>query len=122
MKLVLALPLLIMAACGKNAAPTQGDLSPMSIEKFSVTGRVAPITPAMDELLAYLHREFGETAGDLDALQAKDLAFFGTLQFADRTEHIWQFPCSSETGCWLRVTEALSGGSTYWSVDAPPGA
>ena len=94
----------------------------MPNEQFSVTGRTAPINPPIAELLAYLHREFGETLDDPDALQAKDLAFFGTLQFADRTEHVWQFPCSSETGCWLRVTETQSQIITDWSVNAPPGA
>ena len=94
----------------------------MPPESFSVISREPPAQPTTDELLAYLHREFGESSDDPDALQAQDLIYFGTLRFSDRIEHVWHFPCISEAGCWLRFTEGPSGGVTAWSVSPPPGA
>ena len=123
MKKYLGLLLLVsVAACNSDARSDSDIAVSMVTEQFSMISQVEPLSPPKDELIAYLHREFGESPDAPDALQAKDLTFFGTLQFADRIEHIWKFPCSSDTGCWLRVTEGPSGGATAWSVSAPPGA
>lgn len=93
----------------------------MISEPLSVTSRVEPSTPSTDELVAYLHREFGECPDYPDALQSRDLRFSGAFQFAHRTEHVWQFPCSSERGGWLRVVEDSLSGFTGWSTEPPPG-
>lgn len=116
------LTMLLLTACGSGADPNQEGALAMPSAQPPVIARVAPASPSADELVAYLHLEFGESPTDPGALEAKDLEFFGTVKFPDRTEHIWQFPCSADTGCWLRVTENSTGSVTNWSDDPPPGA
>jgi hypothetical protein len=114
--------ILLLAACDAGVDPKQAEVFAMPSSEHSVISRVAPANLPVSEIVAYLHREFGESPEDPSALDAKDLAFFGSLKFADRTEHIWRFPCSADTGCWLRVTEYSTGSMMAWSVNAPPGA
>ena len=92
----------------------------MSSDSFSLVSRKEPPSPPLSELVAYLHRAFGESPEDEGALKAGDLLFFATLKFADRVEHIWRFPCASETGGWLRVSDGPGIGSMNWSVNPPP--
>lgn len=110
----------MLTACNRSDSRDPSVAIPGPADGFSVASHAAPADVSLDVLLAYLHQEFGETPADPDALQAKDLTFFGTLQFTDRTEHVWRFPCSATTGCWLRVTQRASGRMIGWSVDAPP--
>jgi hypothetical protein len=112
----------ILTACGGGGGPDGGSTSPASSTPFSIVSRAAPDDVATTDLLAYLGREFDEQPDDPGALQAADLTFFATLQFSDRVEHIWSFPCAVPTGCWLRVTQRASDSTTGWSIDAPPEA
>jgi hypothetical protein len=91
----------------------------VNADSFSVVSRKQPSSPFLAELVAYLNREFGESPEDEGALKERDLLFFATLKFADRVEHIWRFPCASETGGWLRVSDGPGSGSMNWSVNPP---
>lgn len=110
----LVMAILLVAACS-NAGNEYA-------EQYQVVSRTPPATPSASELVEYLHLEFGEDASDADALRAEDLSFFGTISFPDRTEHVWKFPCSAKTGCWVRVVFGKTGSVLMWSSVPPPGA
>ena len=49
-----------------------------------------------DDIVEYLHLEFGEEAGDPEALKRKELRYVGLFLFEDFPTHFWSFPCESE--------------------------
>lgn len=115
---LVVLLLVMLGGCGGTTA--SNPQAAVANAAPNVISRSAPAGVRTDELVSYLHLEFGESPGDRNALKASDLSFVATLQFADRVEHVWRFPCVSETGCWLRVTKTPSQEWIGWSADPPP--
>ncbi|WP_024869328.1 hypothetical protein [Pseudoxanthomonas suwonensis] len=116
-----ALAACLLAGCGSGG--TGDGVEPAAAaERYTVVDRTPPARFPVADLLEYLHLEFGEFADEPGALKAEDLVYFGTLRFDDRVEYIWKFPCSTPTGCWLRVTERPAHTVTGWDATPPPGA
>jgi len=73
-----------------------------------------------NELLEYLHLEFGEGKDDPDALQPADLKYVGARTDGAALVHFWEFPSGSGKS-WATVCVTDDGYDLSTSLEGPDG-
>jgi hypothetical protein len=82
--------------------------------------RTNPPPGIENEILEYLHLEFGEDKDDPDALQAAELKYVGAREDGEAWLHFWEYPSGSGKS-WAIARVTKDGYELYTSLEGPSG-